>query len=352
MSEDFSSQAAGFVISVRRSRDLSQHLALFAGDRMSCSRDQNEQHVRPEGGGTTFSTARHRRPGPRSRTTTPDPRRSGRGPSRRSPRWRPGDRRVALSRRRLLSIDGLDLAHLLHESEDTKVLALQAQGAAGSPPTRFAARASASAKRWKSRASSTATAAAHRARRRGARRADLSRLEIELLDFDAVTARVFVPWSARRRRRAIVRGDRRDFAPEAHPARLLPQVPIVRLRPLRDGQTVREAVTRFVASRRGRLWLSRSNSRVDPGNLPFPTCRSAACRTRTPARPGLGSRSPPFAKPSRAIPASSSPPAESCCRPAPARPPSPSVRLAACAAGSRWSATISFSTAQRSTARA
>ena len=31
----------------------------------------------------------------------------------------------------LLSVDGLVLAHLMHESEETKVLALQAQGAAG-----------------------------------------------------------------------------------------------------------------------------------------------------------------------------------------------------------------------------
>lgn len=59
-----------------------------------------------------------------------------------------------------------------------------------------------------------------------------------------------------------------DFAPEAHPARLLPQISeLFDFGLYGIGQTVREAVTRFVATRRAKLWLSRSNGRVNPWNL-------------------------------------------------------------------------------------
>ena len=59
-----------------------------------------------------------------------------------------------------------------------------------------------------------------------------------------------------------------DFAPEAHPARLLPQISeLFDFGLYGIGQTVREAVTRFVAARRGKLWLSRSNGRLNPWNL-------------------------------------------------------------------------------------
>ncbi|HEY1942561.1 MAG TPA: hypothetical protein VGH40_10610 [Roseiarcus sp.] len=59
-----------------------------------------------------------------------------------------------------------------------------------------------------------------------------------------------------------------DFAPEAHPARLLPQISeLFDFGLYGVGQTVREAVTRLVAARRARLWLSRRNGRVNPWNL-------------------------------------------------------------------------------------
>jgi hypothetical protein len=84
-----------------------------------------------------------------------------------------------------------------------------------------------------------------------------------------MTARVFVPLvgangSAEQIFEAI--GD--DAAPEPHPARLVPQIAeLFDFGLYRIGQTVREAVTRFVESRRARVWLGRANARVKPWHL-------------------------------------------------------------------------------------
>ena len=106
-----------------------------------------------------------------------------------------------------------------------------------------------------------------------------------------MTARVFVPLvGANGEGAQLFEAIAGDFAPEAHPARLLPQISeLFDFGLYGIGQTVREAVTRFVAARRAKLWLSRSNGRVNPGICAFPICRSAACPTRTPVRPGSGS---------------------------------------------------------------
>ncbi len=84
-----------------------------------------------------------------------------------------------------------------------------------------------------------------------------------------MTARVFVPLvGANGEGAQLFEAIAGDFAPEAHPARLLPQISeLFDFGLYGIGQTVREAVTRFVASRRARLWLSRSNGRVDSWNL-------------------------------------------------------------------------------------
>jgi hypothetical protein len=59
-----------------------------------------------------------------------------------------------------------------------------------------------------------------------------------------------------------------DFAPEPHPAKLAPQISeLFDFGLYGIGQTVREAATRFVAARRARLWLSRSNGQVNRWNL-------------------------------------------------------------------------------------
>jgi len=59
-----------------------------------------------------------------------------------------------------------------------------------------------------------------------------------------------------------------DVAPDAHPARLLPQISeLFDFGLYGIGQTVREAVTRFVDARRARLWLGRRNGRVNDWNL-------------------------------------------------------------------------------------
>ena len=84
-----------------------------------------------------------------------------------------------------------------------------------------------------------------------------------------MTARVFVPLvGANGEGAQLFEAIAGDFAPEAHPARLLPQISeLFDFGLYGIGQTVREAVTRFVASRRARLWLSRRNGRVNPWNL-------------------------------------------------------------------------------------
>ena len=59
-----------------------------------------------------------------------------------------------------------------------------------------------------------------------------------------------------------------EEAPEAHPARLIPQISeLFDFGLYGIGQSAREAVMRFVATRRARLWLSRGNGRVTPWNL-------------------------------------------------------------------------------------
>ncbi|MGD0639602.1 MAG: hypothetical protein ABSC22_02550 [Roseiarcus sp.] len=84
-----------------------------------------------------------------------------------------------------------------------------------------------------------------------------------------MTARVFVPLvGATGEGAQLFEAIAGDFAPEAHPARLLPQISeLFDFGLYGIGQTVREAVTRFVAARRAKLWLSHSNGRVAPWNL-------------------------------------------------------------------------------------
>ncbi len=84
-----------------------------------------------------------------------------------------------------------------------------------------------------------------------------------------MTARVFVPLvGANGESAQLFEAIAGDQAPEAHPARLLPQISeLFDFGLYGIGQTVREAVTRFVASRRAKLWLSRSNGRVNSWNL-------------------------------------------------------------------------------------
>jgi hypothetical protein len=84
-----------------------------------------------------------------------------------------------------------------------------------------------------------------------------------------VTARVFVPLvGANGEGAQVFEAIAGDFAPEPHPARLVPQISeLFDFGLYGIGQTVREAVTRFVAARRARLWLTHRNGRVIPWNL-------------------------------------------------------------------------------------
>jgi hypothetical protein len=84
-----------------------------------------------------------------------------------------------------------------------------------------------------------------------------------------VTARVFVPLvGANGEGAQLFEAIAGDFAPEPHPAKLVPQISeLFDFGLYGIGQTVREAATRFVAARRARLWLSRRNGRVNPWNL-------------------------------------------------------------------------------------
>jgi hypothetical protein len=84
-----------------------------------------------------------------------------------------------------------------------------------------------------------------------------------------VTARVFVPLvGANGEGAQVFEAIAGDFAPEPHPARLVPQISeLFDFGLYGAGQTVREAVTRFIATRRARLWLSHRNGRVTPWNL-------------------------------------------------------------------------------------
>ncbi len=84
-----------------------------------------------------------------------------------------------------------------------------------------------------------------------------------------MTARVFVPLvgadgSAEQMFEAIAS----DAAPESHPAQLIPQISeLYDFGLYRIGQSVREAVTRFIESRRQRVWLGRRNARLAPWYL-------------------------------------------------------------------------------------
>ena len=82
-------------------------------------------------------------------------------------------------------------------------------------------------------------------------------------------ARVFVPLvGANGESAQVFEAIAGDIAPEAHPARLLPQISeLFDFGLYGIGQTVREAVARFVDARRAKLWLGRRNGRVNPWNL-------------------------------------------------------------------------------------
>ncbi|THD47283.1 MAG: hypothetical protein E7774_05360 [Bradyrhizobium sp.] len=84
-----------------------------------------------------------------------------------------------------------------------------------------------------------------------------------------MTARVFVPLvGANGEGAQLFEAIAGDFAPEPHPAKLAPQISeLFDFGLYGIGQTVREAVTRFVATRRARLWLTHRNGRVIPWNL-------------------------------------------------------------------------------------
>ncbi len=82
-------------------------------------------------------------------------------------------------------------------------------------------------------------------------------------------ARVFVPLvGANGESAQVFEAIAGDIAPDAHPARLLPQISeLFDFGLYGIGQTVREAVTRFIDARRAKLWLGRRNGRVNPWNL-------------------------------------------------------------------------------------
>ena len=84
-----------------------------------------------------------------------------------------------------------------------------------------------------------------------------------------MTARVFVPLVGANGESAhMFEAIAGEAAPEAHPARLAPQISeLFEFGLYGVGQTVREAVTRFVSARRERLWLSRRNGGTAPWNL-------------------------------------------------------------------------------------
>jgi len=84
-----------------------------------------------------------------------------------------------------------------------------------------------------------------------------------------MTARVFVPLVGANGEAARLFEAIADATePPPHPARLLPQISELfdfGLYPV--GQVAREAATRFIAARRQKLWLTRSNGRETPWNL-------------------------------------------------------------------------------------
>ena len=84
-----------------------------------------------------------------------------------------------------------------------------------------------------------------------------------------MTARVFVPLvGANGEAQQLFEAIASDEAPEAHPAQLSAQISeLFDFGLYGIGQTVREAVVRFIAARRGSLWLSRRNAVVRPWHL-------------------------------------------------------------------------------------
>ena len=84
-----------------------------------------------------------------------------------------------------------------------------------------------------------------------------------------MNARVFVPLvGANGQAAQVFEAIAGEAPPEAHPAKLLPQISeLFDFGLYGIGQTVREAVTRFVDSRREKLWLGRRNGRASPWNL-------------------------------------------------------------------------------------
>jgi hypothetical protein len=84
-----------------------------------------------------------------------------------------------------------------------------------------------------------------------------------------MTARVFVPLvGANGDAAQMFEAIAGDAPPDAHPARLLPQISeLFDFGLYGIGQTVREAVARFVDVRRAKLWLTRRNGRVNAWNL-------------------------------------------------------------------------------------
>lgn len=84
-----------------------------------------------------------------------------------------------------------------------------------------------------------------------------------------MTARVFVPLvGANGEAQQLFEAIASDEAPEAHPAQLSGQISeLFDFGLYGIGQTAREAVVRFIAARRGALWLSRRNAVVRPWHL-------------------------------------------------------------------------------------
>src|SRR5690606_13438662 len=85
----------------------------------------------------------------------------------------------------------------------------------------------------------------------------------------AMTARVFVPLvGADGGGEQIFVALAGATAPEPHPAKLLPQISeLYDFGLYKAGQTVREAVARFVEARRAEVWLGRRNARIEPWHL-------------------------------------------------------------------------------------
>src|SRR5947209_9374639 len=84
-----------------------------------------------------------------------------------------------------------------------------------------------------------------------------------------MTARVFVPLvDARGEAAHLFEAIAGEVPPEAHPARLVPQIAeLFDFGLYGVGQTAREAVLSFIEARRRRLWLSPRNAALNPWHL-------------------------------------------------------------------------------------